>query len=742
MAEQSPSRGWRKDLPATAGRPSGAQRAWQKEAAVPGQARKGWSKKTKIALGLVGSLLVVGAFVAVILLLRPAKPVYVLAITAGYETNLAVPANVSARRTANDLKEWAGANFDEHPLFSDNADSSDWLEQKVSKADPKKVILFVAAHGAADAEGPYLIPNDVSVENRKVIRVSALLDQLKRLDKKMPKVLILGVTQLPADWSLGILHNDFASGLKKLEPVINQIDNLVVICASDADQRSWESEDGATIFGHFVVEGLKGAADKDTNGRVMAGELYSYVQEQVTQWSHSNRDALQKPILLGGTNLAAQMELSGPVPNDYQPAKVNNEAAKLPDELRTAWTKCDDLRKSALLPAAYAPHLYRQYLETLLRYEQLLRAGLGAGDGAAKQMKDEAEALHKKIVEAAQLHLDSGAKPESLQVTLTMPAALGFVPDAKEIATLRQHFDKTWNDKEPQPDAFRNLIEVKSDALKTQLRRVQLGSLLLDEVLKDPVQNLAKASNAILSIQDPPAESHFLVMLNRDLYRVDDKATGKVTAPADLIVQALSVRRLAEEAAVGLGSRGDTEPLPAYTEQVHPWIQKKVTDADHERRLGEDLLFASDDKESWSAAKKHLDAAQNLYADAQKDAQDVRQALKARDQILAELPYYSQWLARQRLREESQRRLADDRVKQVEALWKDVHQLVQLLQPQNPDRIRKDAPAGEAGPTNLIQQTTVVNKGFRNVVAVFDSHCKELSPAALQQSWHDIEAAL
>src|SRR5262249_6159520 len=380
-------------------------------------------------------------------------------------------------------------------------------------------------------------------------------------------------------------------------------------------------------------------------------------QQQVARWSHSNRDALQKPILLGGPELASRIELSA-VPEDYQPATLKHELGKLPDELGTAWTKCDDLRKSAL-PAAYAPHLYRQYLETLLRYEQLLRAGLDAGDGAAKHMKDEADRLYREIVDAARLHLDSVVKPDSLPATLTMPAALGFVPDAKEIATLRQDFGNTWNDKEPQPDAFRKPIEVKSDTVKTQLRRVWLSSLLLDEALKDPVvQNLAKASNAILSIQDPlatprPVESHFLVMLNRDLYRVDDKATGKVTAPAALIVQALSVRRLAEEAAVGLGSGGDTEPLPAYTEQVPPWIQKKVTEADQERRLGEDLLFASDNK-SWDDAKNHLNTAQKSYTDAQEDALAVRRALKARDQILAELPYYSQWLARQRHREKSQ----------------------------------------------------------------------------------------
>ena len=52
---------------------------------------------------------------------------------------------------------------------------------------------------------------------------------------------------------------------------------------------------------------------------------------------------------------------------------------------------------TASLPAAYAPHLYRQYLETLLRYEQLLRAG----DGAAAQMQRAAAGLRSAFVERA-----------------------------------------------------------------------------------------------------------------------------------------------------------------------------------------------------------------------------------------------------------------------------------------------------------------------------------------------------
>ena len=74
MAEQSPSRGWRKDMPATAGRPSGAQRAWQKEAAVPGQATKGRSRRTQLILALLASLVVVGVFVWVITRPRRTTP--------------------------------------------------------------------------------------------------------------------------------------------------------------------------------------------------------------------------------------------------------------------------------------------------------------------------------------------------------------------------------------------------------------------------------------------------------------------------------------------------------------------------------------------------------------------------------------------------------------------------------------------------------------------------------------------
>src|SRR5262249_20697792 len=71
---------------------------------------------------------------------------------------------------------------------------------------------------------------------------------------------------------------------------------------------------------------------------------------------------------------------------------------------------------------------------------------------------------------------------------------------------------------------------------------------------------------------------------------------------------------------------------------------QQVEEADRERRLGEDLLFASNpfrDK-----AQAHLSNAEKTYEQAKVIALGVRKALDLRDRVMADLPYYAQWLTR------------------------------------------------------------------------------------------------
>src|SRR5205823_7299384 len=121
-------------------------------------------------------------------------------------------------------------------------------------------------------------------------------------------------TQVEGATTLGVLHNDFARGLADLQERIEKIPNLIVLSASDAGQRSWPCEGRRrTIFTHYVLEGLRGAADEapsgDGNGRVDGLELHRYVRAEVERWARRHRQARQTPVLLGGEDRARSIEL-------------------------------------------------------------------------------------------------------------------------------------------------------------------------------------------------------------------------------------------------------------------------------------------------------------------------------------------------------------------------------------------------------------------------------------------------
>src|SRR5262249_13357706 len=123
-------------------------------------------------------------------------------------------------------------------------------------------------------------------------------------------LLILDATQVASSWPLGVLQNDFARQVKELDEV-RANPNLVVLLASDEGQRSWVSEEWRqSIFAHFVIEGLKGAAAQASGkSRVTALDLHHFVLDQVKKWTQVNRDQRQSPVLVGDPGLAERLEL-------------------------------------------------------------------------------------------------------------------------------------------------------------------------------------------------------------------------------------------------------------------------------------------------------------------------------------------------------------------------------------------------------------------------------------------------
>src|SRR5262249_16263444 len=135
------------------------------------------------------------------------------------------------------------------------------------------------------------------------------------LPRDKNKVLILEPSQMGANWQLGMLHNDFVRALVDEEERIRSIPNFIVLCAADVDQRCWASRIWRqTVFGHFLIQGLRGAAsDENNDGRLNAWEVFSYLSPNVQRWVRDNRDETQTPLLLprgDGQRRARGMDLT------------------------------------------------------------------------------------------------------------------------------------------------------------------------------------------------------------------------------------------------------------------------------------------------------------------------------------------------------------------------------------------------------------------------------------------------
>src|SRR5437588_261301 len=81
------------------------------------------------------------------------------------------------------------------------------------------------------------------------------------------------------------------SGLLKpeMEKMIADDPDLLVMCASGPGQRSWVSEEfGQSVFTHFLLEGMSGAAAVGDHDPIYASDLFNYVEKNVQDWVQYN----------------------------------------------------------------------------------------------------------------------------------------------------------------------------------------------------------------------------------------------------------------------------------------------------------------------------------------------------------------------------------------------------------------------------------------------------------------------
>jgi hypothetical protein len=715
----------------------------------------------------------VGILVAVILWLLPVKTPTLVLVGAGYAQNLAVPPNVHGWRTLQELHDWIRSNPQASFWVSDVPEllhdkpvelkkGMEWdqgLDRFVLKE--KTVVVVMALHGGADENGLFFLfqDSDSSPEEGNRLRLEKVLDRLEKVGDKKQKVLILDPTQMTANAPLGMLHNNFVRVLKSqaLNSAIERIPNLVVICSTDEDQQSWAFSSASaregepivrpTVFGHYLVEGLKGAAA--TNDVVTAFDLFNYVSKSVTTWVADRRATAQTPILLPsgpeGTK-RAQSILITRVSSPYQkPSESETSPDIVPPDLTREWERCAALRNRVPSPALYHPQLWRLYQDWLLRYEQLVLAG---DKGDAEQVRDKLTNLHKEleavpfpVVDAIGNSLPTakamglGIHPLAESQLRDEWAKLWDQPDDAKRRTAWEDMQRHWKTLWEEPDnnkrrkEWGDTLAAWADQEKSVLPRLfelRVAELLFGAAAANPSPETRTKVKSMLpliygSATLKPVEIFYLALL---LGRLPDPPPEE-----SYLKRALETSRLAERVVLAAqAGLGDSARLPSYCETVFPWISDTLLEADKERRFGQDFLFASG-KENWEKSLEYFNKAQALYQSAKDVAGIVRRALNARDTIMAELPYYSRWAAARRVTEDRQEEAVRD-VDRAEALWKQVHELDEALAKRDLATVRAKL------------EKDGVTSDFVRLEQDFERYCKTLDDTIRPDRWHELVDAL
>jgi uncharacterized caspase-like protein len=185
----------------------------------------------------------------------------------------------------------------------------------LTQAQPTdEVVIYIAGHGAPDPNDPrnlYLLTYDTKLDD-----MGGTAFPMRQIQDVFTNVLKAKRVITFADTCHSFGFSGARSrGKKNSNNLVNQYmahyandAARAVITASDVSQLSYESDQfggGHGVFTFYLLKGLHGEADANKDGTVTAGELYSYVRDNVAKATSGN----QSPM--AGPGLAERIPLAG-----------------------------------------------------------------------------------------------------------------------------------------------------------------------------------------------------------------------------------------------------------------------------------------------------------------------------------------------------------------------------------------------------------------------------------------------
>lgn len=194
---------------------------------------------------------------------------------------------------------------DEHALKDDLIEVfEEWLPQHAGSGSD--VMIFIAGRASANPStgAVSLIPHEADPGS------PLRLVSLRRLHEALARLPIQhAVLMLDLTWTSSG-DEPSANGKEPAWPAVPaglRGDKLVQLVGTSGHQQGHQYEEGRHgLFTYFVLKGLGGAADRDQNGIVAAGELCGYVQEHVTMAAKEKYRQPQHPLCVPPINPASK----------------------------------------------------------------------------------------------------------------------------------------------------------------------------------------------------------------------------------------------------------------------------------------------------------------------------------------------------------------------------------------------------------------------------------------------------
>lgn len=655
---------------------AGVGRGWQSRKKDAGQSAKFRHRTRLLGIGLAAVGLL-AAFVIAVLLIPKRTPLIVV----GVKTYAApVPPNGYVQEDVEQLGTVNPTNLlSRDPVFQDfdraafRRHLSDQLQASGIWIDERVILVYVSAHGVVDSQGKacLLLSDSDPLDETTWLPLSDILDLLAARQGPT-KVLLLDSGKIDANWSFGILHDNFA---ERAAEEVQQRTNIFILTAASAGELAWTAPElNGSVFAHFVGRGLQGAADCNGDRRVSLTEFHRYVRNHVDRWARDNRASRQTPKLSPDPSAEQDIKLAY-VAGSELPARESESASRIADlatEWRTKMKSRWELYQKLITEKPVERHNplgLAELQQRLLRLEQLLLAG-----GAYREeYSDELTKVDLLLGEQSQPRLPGALRGFALPWALSIEESVE--PPAERDAVLA-----SWLQADGWPT---------KDGKETPIKLSYLGAadvawrwLLQRDAEPDVPQmqvalRLIRSSGVHKDDRNKPIadvlEAHWLEMALRHLDRPAPEA-GLELNTRTLLRQVWLAQQAVEEAAAPLDER------------VHYWTQPLVNAADSQRRLAVDQLFVGDAMSSAASAAtlQTLNGSRETagsYAEALARGKELADYYALRDRVWARLPYLTMWFAEYLLLDYPRIKLRDSGAMQadIELAIRNLHVLADEL---------------------------------------------------------------